>query len=160
MGISRTTLACGVVLMFAITVLCPAARGDSILFTTTITATDSWHPQETDGPFSGAGELSLDRESSGVISGGQLYGHYIAVSDTISTFASKILPGGEIQVGNLSSSGEVDGYDLAAVLGTVNFSMTIGETQPLPPSAPPGTQYSILFLPNPLRRLQDGDLLH
>jgi hypothetical protein len=129
------------------TIICPSARGGSILFTTSVTGEDSWHPKKTDGPVAGAADLSLDHSGYGYISAWNLWGPYTAVSDTLSTFAGKLLPNGEIQVGSLITEGEVDGYDTGKVKGTVTFSMTIGETQPFPPSAPPAASIPFFFYP-------------
>jgi hypothetical protein len=138
------------------TIICPSAQGDSILFTTTVTASDSWHKKMTDGPVSGAANFAFDNEGYGADGYGNSW-HYIADSDTSPAFADQLFSDGKIQVGELASSGEVDGFVTGKVQGTVNFSMTIGEAESLPNSAP-ATQYSILFQPNALRRLHNGDL--
>ena len=130
------------------TVVCPFARGDSISFTTTVTGKDSWHAQDTVGPVPGTvTNLQLDHSGYAYVPGWDWWAPYQAVSDTSSADTGQPLPNGAIQLGLLSSEGEVDGYDTGKLKGTVTFSMTVGESDPLSPSDPPASSIQILIQP-------------
>jgi len=131
------------------TIICPSAQGDPILFTTTVSSSDAWNGGSIIGPV--ASEVDVVTAYSGDEPAGAAYDNvpapYANEVDTHSTFGVKLFPDGTIDVGQLSSSGALAGWDTLDVKGTVNFSMTIGATRPPPPSAPPAPSIPFLFAP-------------
>jgi len=138
-GLNRRSLLCTTLIAVLCTSICPSARGDPILFTTTVTSQEARNGDTTSGSLVGEANVTTAYSGDAYDSKSGTTETYAISVDTASFFCGQLLPSGEIQVGKLNSAGELEGWDSVQVAGTVNFSMTIS-----PCLARPGSQYPAL----------------
>jgi len=125
------------------TTICTSARGDSIPFTTTVTSQESRNGDANSGTLVGQANVTTAYSGDAYDANTGVDATYAVYVDTASFFAVQLLPSGEIQVGKLNSSGELEGHDAIEVDGTVTFSVTINAE----PGAPPAASIPFLFMP-------------
>jgi hypothetical protein len=142
-GLNRRSLLCTTLIAVLCTSICPSARGDPILFTTTVTSQEARNGDTTSGSLVGEANVTTAYSGDAYDSKSGTTETYAISVDTASFFAAQLLPSGEIQVGKLNSAGELEGWDSVQVAGTVNFSMTISPV----PGAPPAASIPLLFMP-------------